>query len=55
MGTITHFKQLYTEAFDNCKPESLVLILKIYSIFCAAMLSMAFYAFIYRAFTGFKF
>ncbi|UJH68155.1 DUF6747 family protein [Allomuricauda sp. SCSIO 65647] len=55
MGTFLHFKNLYVQAFDNCKPEVLVILLKAYSIFCAIMLSMAVYAFLYRAFTGFDF
>ncbi|MFD2587591.1 DUF6747 family protein [Croceitalea marina] len=55
MGTLTHFKSLYSEAFANCKPEFLVIILKAYSAFCAVMISMALYAFLYRAFTGFEF
>ncbi|MFS4416310.1 DUF6747 family protein [Maribacter sp. 2307ULW6-5] len=55
MGTLLHFKTLYTEAFKNCKPEILVVILKIYSVFCAGMLLMALYAFFHRAFTGFEF
>ena len=55
MGTLLHFKNLYSEAFENCKPEFVVNLLKIYSIFCAAMLFMAVYAFLFRAFTGFDF
>ncbi|MEM9001868.1 MAG: DUF6747 family protein [Bacteroidota bacterium] len=55
MGILLHFKNLYVTAFDNCKPEIIVILLKIYSVFCALMLSMAFYAFLYRAFTGFDF
>ncbi len=55
MGTLLHFKNIYSEAFDNCKPEIVVNLLKIYSIFCAAMLLMAIYAFMFRAFTGFRF
>jgi len=55
MGTVLQFRDLYTEAFDNCKPVFLVFLLKIYSIFCAVMLTVVFYAFIYRAFTGFRF
>ena len=55
MGTLLHFKHLYTEAFDDCRPSYLVLFLKGYAIFCAIMLFMAFYAFFYRAFTGFDF
>jgi len=55
MGTLLHFKNLYIQAFENCKPEILVVILKVYSIFCGLMLLMAFYAFAYRAFSGFEF
>jgi hypothetical protein len=55
MGTLVHFKNLYLHAFDDCKPTYLVMLLKAYSIFCALMLSMALYAFLYRAFTGFDF
>ncbi|WP_342774033.1 DUF6747 family protein [Muriicola soli] len=55
MGTLVHFKNLYLEAFDDCKPEILVILLKAYSAFCALMLLMALYAFFYRAFTGFEF
>lgn len=55
MGTLLHFKNIYMQAFENCKPEFLVLLLKIYSFFCAILLSMVIYAFFYRAFTGFEF
>ena len=55
MGTLLHFKNLYVQAFDDCKPEVIVLLLKAYSFFCAVMLAMALYAFFYRAFTGFEF
>lgn len=55
MGTLLHFKNLYVKAFDDCKPEYLVIFLKIYSVFCAIMLFVAIYALIYRAFTGFDF
>ncbi|WP_198944445.1 DUF6747 family protein [Robiginitalea sediminis] len=55
MGTLLHFRNLYVHAFDDCKPSYLVVVLKGYSIFCAALLLMAFYAFLYRAFTGFEF
>ncbi|WP_313790958.1 MULTISPECIES: DUF6747 family protein [Flavobacteriaceae] len=55
MGTLLHFKHLYQEAFDECKPSFVVLFLKGYSIFCGIMLFMALYAFLYRAFTGFDF
>ncbi|MGY8916000.1 MAG: DUF6747 family protein [Flavobacteriales bacterium] len=55
MGTLLHFKSIYLEAFENCKPEFVVILLKVYSVFCVLMLFMALYAFTYRAFTGFKF
>jgi len=55
MGTLLHFKNLYSEAFENCKPVFVVNLLKAYSIFCVFMISMALYAFMYRAFTGFEF
>ncbi|WP_317198384.1 DUF6747 family protein [Aurantibacter crassamenti] len=55
MGTILHFKSLYLNAFTNCKPLALVLLLKVYSVFCAAMILLAFYVFFYKAFTGFDF
>ena len=55
MGTLTHFKNLYVGAFKNCKPEILVVILKVYSVFCALMLFMAIYAFTHRALNGFEF
>ncbi len=55
MGTLLHFKNIYTQAFENCKPDIVVMILKVYSVFCVLMLSMAVYAFMYRAFTGFDF
>nr|WP_299337824.1 DUF6747 family protein [Allomuricauda sp.] len=55
MGTLLHFKSLYHEAFDDCRPSFLVLLLKIYAVFCGVLLGMAVYAFLYRAFTGFDF
>jgi len=55
MGTITHFRNIYVQAFENCKPVILVTILKVYSVFCALMLFMALYAFVYRAAHGFDF
>ena len=55
MGTLLHFKSIYLEAFENCKPEFVVILLKVYSVFCVIMLFMALYAFAYRAFTGFNF
>ena len=55
MGTLLHFRDIYTEAFENCRPNFVVILLKGYSIFCVLMLTMAFYAFIYRVATGFEF
>lgn len=55
MGTLLNFKNLYFDAFDDSQPKYLVTFLKGYSIFCALMISMAIYAFLYRAFTGFEF
>ena len=55
MGTLLHFKDVYNDAFDELKPGLIKALLKGYSIFCAVMLSMALYAFIYRVFTGFDF
>lgn len=55
MGTLAHFKNLYVEAFDNCKPEIIVLLLKAYSVFSAVMILMAVYAFTYRVVNGFEF
>ncbi|WP_308427454.1 DUF6747 family protein [Arenibacter certesii] len=55
MGTLLHFKHLYLNAFENCKPEFAVFVLKLYSVFCLVMLSLALYAFLFRIFTGFDF
>lgn len=55
MGTLSHFRELYSEAFENCKPEIIVVLLKVYSVFCALMLFMAVYAFMDRALNGFEF
>ncbi|HET8735104.1 MAG TPA: DUF6747 family protein [Pricia sp.] len=55
MGTLSHFRNLFIEAFQGCKPEVVVVLLKIYSVFCALMLIMAVYAFMYRAVNGFEF
>ncbi|WP_354668427.1 MULTISPECIES: DUF6747 family protein [Cellulophaga] len=55
MGKILHLRNLYLEAFENCKPAFLVVLLKLYSLFSMAMISMALYAFLYRAVNGFKF
>ncbi|WP_366511951.1 DUF6747 family protein [Maribacter sp.] len=55
MGTLLHFKNIYQEAFENCQPSIVVMLLKAYSVFCVIMLSIALYAFAYRVFTGFEF
>ena len=55
MGTFTHFRNLYVQAFEDCKPEIVVVFLKIYSVFCLLMLFMAVYAFMHRAINGFEF
>ncbi|WP_369798309.1 DUF6747 family protein [Cellulophaga sp. Hel_I_12] len=55
MATLLHFKHVYLEAFEDCKPAFVVVLLKIYSLFSVIMISMAFYAFFYRVFSGFKF
>ena len=55
MGTLAHFKDLYTEAFSGCKPVMAVFILKAYSVFAAFMIFMAVYAFTERILSGFQF
>jgi len=55
MGTLLHFKNLYTEAFSGCKPVLAVFFLKAYSVFAAIMLFIAFYAFGQRILNGFVF
>lgn len=55
MGTLMHFKNLYVQAFENCKPEIVVVLLKIYSVFCALMIFMAIYALSHRALNGWDF
>ncbi len=55
MGTLSHFRNIYVQAFKDCKPEILVVLLKVYSVFCALMLFLAVYAFMHRALTGFDF
>ncbi len=55
MGTLVHFKNLYTRAFEDCKPEIAVVLLKVYSVFAAFMLFMAVYALTERALNGFEF
>ena len=55
MGTLIHFRNLYVQAFEDCKPEIVVILLKIYSVFCLFMLFMAVYALMYRAVNGFEF
>ncbi|SDE05053.1 hypothetical protein SAMN05421636_10360 [Pricia antarctica] len=55
MGTLSHFRTIYIQAFKGCKPEILVVLLKVYSVFCALMLFLAVYAFMDRALNGFDF
>ncbi|MEP3207744.1 MAG: DUF6747 family protein [Maribacter sp.] len=55
MGTLSHFSNLYTQAFENCKPAALVILLKVYSVFCAIMIFMAIYALSDRALNGWDF
>ncbi len=55
MGTLMNFRNMYVEAFENCRPQYLVVLLKIYSVFSALMILMALYALTYRAVTGFEF
>ncbi|MDT7829707.1 DUF6747 family protein [Pricia sp. S334] len=55
METLTHFRHLYNAAFEDCKPQFIVVLLKVYSVFCALMLLMAVYAFMHRALNGFEF
>src|SRR5690606_12357803 len=55
MGTLLQFKHFYLKAFEDCKPEIAVILLKAYSVFCLLLLFMAIYAFLFRMFTGFDF
>lgn len=55
MEALLHFRNLYFEAFANCRPIFLVILLKAYSVFCGLLITMALYAFLYRAVTGFDF
>ncbi len=55
MGALLHFKNLYAQAFEDCKPEIVVVVLKIYSVFCALMIFMAIYALSDRALNGWDF
>ncbi len=55
MGTLSHFRTIYHQAFKDCKPEIVVILLKVYSVFCGLMLFLAVYAFFYRALNGFDF
>lgn len=55
MGTLLLFKNLYYQAFDDCKPSFLVAILKVYTFFCLTMLGLLLYAFVYRVLTGYQF
>ena len=55
MGTLLLFKNLYYQAFDDCKPSILVVVLKVYTFFCLTMLGLLLYAFVYRVLTGYQF
>ena len=55
MGTLLHFKNLYTEAFRDCRPVLAVFLLKAYSVFAAVMLFVAIYAFARRILSDFIF
>ena len=55
MATITHFVDLYNAAFKDCKPEIIVVLLKVYSVFCALMIFLAIYALTDRVVNGFEF
>jgi len=55
MGTLLLFKNLYHQAFDDCKPGFLVIVLKVYTFFCLTMLGLLLYAFAYRVLTGYQF
>jgi hypothetical protein len=55
MGILAHFSNLYTQAFEDCKPAAIVVLLKIYSVFCAIMIFMAIYALSDRALNGWDF
>ena len=55
MGTLSHFSNLYNQAFEDCKPLALVILLKVYSVFCAIMIFMAIYALSDRALNGWDF
>ncbi len=55
MGTLLHFRDLYAKAFEDCKPQIAVILLKVYSVFAAFMLFMAVYALMDRALNGFEF
>ena len=55
MGILLHFSTLYMQAFENCKPAAVVILLKAYSIFSVIMIFMAIYALGARAFNGWNF
>ncbi len=55
MGTLLHFRNLYSEAFENCKPELIVILLKAYSVFSAILIFLAIYALSDRVFNGWDF
>jgi len=55
MGTLLHFKNLYIQAFEGCKPLAIVILLKVYSVICAIMIFMGVYALTERALNGWDF
>ncbi len=55
MGTLVHFRNLYSEAFSNCRPELIVILLKAYSVFSAILIFLAVYALSERAINGWDF
>lgn len=55
MGTLSHLSNLYSRAFEGCKPAIVVYILKAYSVFVVIMIFMAFYALSHRILHGWEF
>ncbi len=55
MGTLLHFRNLYSEAFENCRPELIVILLKAYSVFSAILIFLAIYALTTRGLNGWDF
>ena len=55
MGTLSHLSNLYSKAFENCRPTAVVVLLKVYSVFSAIMIFMAIYALSHRALNGWDF